>query len=105
LIRNRSESIKANEVHDSLVGVLFSHLMLRCETRGVFLLTLLWVLYLEFLVLKWLEQSGLLLIWNVQGLGSRMPGLLSLFSTPSYEIVPFAHQLRLGKHMLKWHDI
>ncbi len=38
-------------------------------------------------------------------LGSRMPGLLSLFSTPSYEIVPFAHQLRLGKHMLKWHDI
>jgi hypothetical protein len=38
-------------------------------------------------------------------LGSRMPGLLSLFSTPSYEIVPFAHQFRLGKHMLKWHDI
>jgi hypothetical protein len=38
-------------------------------------------------------------------LGSRMPGLLSLFSTPSYEIVPFAHHFRLGKHMLKWHDI
>jgi hypothetical protein len=26
-------------------------------------------LYLEFLVLKWFKQSGLLLIWNVQGLG------------------------------------
>lgn len=68
LIRKRNESIKANEVHDSLVGALFSHLMSRCETRGVLLFTLLWV----YILISGFEVVGaewLLLIWNVQGLG------------------------------------
>jgi hypothetical protein len=104
LIRKRNESIKANEVHDSLVGALFSHLMSRCETMGVLLFTLLWVYILNFWFWSgWSRVASPYL--ECARLGSRMPGLLSLFSTPSSEIVPFAHQFRLGKHMLKWHDI